>query len=282
VKIPVTAIILTCDEESNIRRCVRHLADFDEIVIVDSGSRDRTIERAREARGDARILENPFVDFGQQRNWALDNANARNPWILFVDADEFMTPALAREIADFVADPKGNAGAFIAGRNYFLGSWLRHCTYYPSYQLRLLKLGDVRFRKMGHGQSEVTEKPLAYMKGWWVHENFSKGVEQWVSRHNRYSTEELDYLEVLARESIQWGKLFGGTPIERRRQLKIVGAKLPCRPLLRFLYAYVVRLGFLDGYAGFLYCLLLLSHQIHLSVKRAERIVEKRRGPADR
>lgn len=277
MKIPVSAIILTFEEERNIGRCIRCLAEFDEVIVVDSGSRDRTIEAAREARPDACIFTNPFEDFGQQRNWALDNTNPRNEWILFIDADEFMTPELAREIAGFVAAPQGHAGAYIAGRNYFLGSWLRRCTYYPSFQLRLLKRGDVRFRKMGHGQCEVTEKPLAYLEGWWIHEGFSKGIEQWIGRHNRYSTEEVDYLRALAQDRVQWGLIVRGTPIERRRQLKVLGAKLPGRPILRFLYAYVVKLGFMDGRAGFLYCLLLLAHQIHISVKKAERRVEENR-----
>jgi len=269
-KIPVSAIILTKDESLNIHRCVKQLAVFDEVIIVDSGSTDDTVELAYSARADVRIFTNPFVDFGQQRNWALDETSLRNDWILFIDADEFMTPALAREIDSFVKAPGNNVGAYIAGMNYFLGKWLKYSTYYPSFQLRLLKKGEVRYRREGHGQREVTEGPLAYLKNSWIHEGFSKGLHQWIARHNDYSTNEVELILRLRSEPLNLGEVLEKDPIRRRRALKRLGARLPFRPVTRFFYTLIIKRGILDGYAGFIFALLRLSHDIHLVAKIVE------------
>lgn len=269
-RIPVTAIILTLNEERNISRCLECLARVDDTVIVDSLSADDTLDAARRARPDVRIFEHPFQDFGAQRNWALDNVDPAHEWILFVDADEFCDDALMDEIDVFIRQPDGFVGAYVAGRNYFLGRWLKRTTMYPSYQLRLLKSGHVRYRKEGHGQKEETDGPLQYLLQGWRHEGFSKGVHQWIARHNDYSSEEVELILRLRSDKLQWGGLVSDDAIARRRAWKTLGAKLPMRPLGRFLYTYVLRLGFLDGYPGFLYCCLRVAHDFHIVTKLAE------------
>lgn len=268
--IPFTAIILTQDEATNIGPCLRALARAEDVVIVDSGSTDDTVALAQAARPGVRIFSHPFLDFGDQRNWALDSCGPRHEWILFVDADEFCDPELIAEIGDFMRAPEDFVGGFIAGRNHFLGHWLKHSTLYPSYQLRLLKLGQVRFQKMGHGQREVTEGRLRYFRNGWRHEGFSKGVEQWIDRHNRYSTEEVELRWLLVREPLLIREALSRDPIVRRRALKRLAARVPARPLLRFLYSYVFRGGFLDGYPGLLYCMLYATHDIHILIKSSE------------
>lgn len=270
-RIPLTAIILTLNEERNIGRCLEGLARVDDVAIVDSVSTDDTLDAARRARPDVRVYEHPFEDFGAQRNWALDNVSPAHEWVLFVDADEFCDDALMDEIDTFVRQPDGRVGAYIAGRNYFLGRWLKRTTMYPSYQLRLLKHGHVRYRKEGHGQREETDGPLHYLRQGWHHEGFSKGVRQWVARHNNYSTDEVDLILRLREEKLRLSSLFDDDAIARRRAWKIVGARMPMRPLGRFIYTYVFRLGFLDGYPGFLYCCLRVAHDLHIVTKLAER-----------
>ena len=200
----------------------------------------------------------------------MENINPRHDWVLFVDADEFCTDALLAEIRDWVAAPGPNVGAFIAGRNYFLGRWLKHSTMYPSYQLRLLKRGAVRFRKEGHGQKEIADGPLHYLSEGWVHEGFSKGLQQWIARHNVYSSEEGELILQLRAQPLHWPHLISRDPILRRRALKTLAAKLPGRPWTRFLYTYVWRRGFLDGKPGLTYCLLRLAHDIHILAKLDE------------
>ncbi len=267
---PITAIILTQDEAVNIRACLAALAAVEDVIIVDSGSTDRTLEIARATRPDVRIFQHPFKDFGEQRNWALDNAGPFRSWVLFIDADEFCSPELLDEMAGFVVDPGGAVGGFIAGRNFFLGRWLRYSTFYPSYQLRLLNVGHVRYRKEGHGQREIASGRLHYFVQGWRHEALSKGVQQWIARHNQYSSDEVGLIIRLRQEPLRLGELLARDPITRRRALKRLAARLPLRPLARLLYTYVFRLGFLDGKPGLIYCLLRLAHDIHIGAKLAE------------
>jgi glycosyltransferase involved in cell wall biosynthesis len=271
-----TAIILTRDEVANMAPCLKALSRVDDVVIVDSGSTDGTIDAARAVRADVRIFEHPFKDFGDQRNWAIDHTAPKHDWLLFVDADEYCDPELLDEIAALIASPGEIVGGYIAGRNYFLGRWLKYSTMYPSYQLRLLRRGDVRYRKEGHGQREVTEGPLHYLKHGWQHEGFSKGVHQWVARHNQYSSDEVDLILRLREEGLNWRQMMATDPIVRRRALKGLAARLPGRPLSRFLYTYVLRRGFLDGRSGLDYCLLRVAHDLHIGVKLRERLRQRR------
>jgi hypothetical protein len=111
---------------------------------------------------------------------------------------------------------------------------------------------------------------LHYFKQSWRHEGFSKGVTQWLDRHNRYSSEEAELLLRLRREPIQWSALWGGNPMQRRGTLKRIASRLPCRPLIWFLYLYIGKGGFLDGYPGLLYCALILANQTYTQAKIAE------------
>lgn len=267
MKVPVTAIVLTHNEQKNIEECLRALCDFDQLIVVDSGSTDGTQEIIREKFPEVVLLTNPFEDFGQQRNWAIDHAEVVNDWILFVDADEFLEPPLVAEIREFVGTPGEYVGGYIAGRNYFMGRWLRRTSYFPSYQLRLLKRGEVRYRKEGHGQREVTTGALKYMKNTWRHEAFSQGVKQWIKKHNEYSSNEVELIVRLRSEKVSYWSLLFGDAIASRRELKKLISRLPGRPMIRFIHSYVFRLGFLDGRAGWAYSLLRMSHDCHIVAK---------------
>ncbi|MBU1695361.1 MAG: glycosyltransferase family 2 protein [Verrucomicrobia bacterium] len=269
---PVSIILLTWNEQINIKACLESVAWAEDVILVDSGSRDGTIESARAARLDVRVFEHPFQDFGAQRNWALDQTQPRHEWILFVDADERITPACAEAVRRTVAVPGDRVGFFLAPRNLFLGRWLKHCTFYPSWQLRLLKQGKVRFQKEGHGQREVTDGPLGYIREPYDHFPFSKGIQEWKARHDAYSTNEIDLILRLRAEPLAWADLFSGDAIQRRRFLKRLAARSPAllRPYLRFAYTYILRGGFLDGRAGWVFCMLRLSHEIHIGIKLHE------------
>lgn len=269
-RFPITVIILTRNEESNIKSCLATLEWADDIIIVDSQSTDRTLSAAQEARPDVRIFSHPFVDFGDQRNWALDHTAPQHPWILFLDADERCVPTCTKAICSAVRHPGDYVGFYLTYRNIFLGKWIKHCTLYPSWQLRVLKHGCVRFRKEGHGQREVASGPLGYIREPYDHYPFSKGVADWIHRHNRYSTNEVDLILRLREEPLRIRDLLDSDPVKRRRCLKRLAAHLRFRPLWRFLYLFFFRLGFLDGMPGMLYILLRVAHEIHITVKVAE------------
>jgi len=266
---PLSVILLTRDESQNIGACLDHLTWADEIILVDSFSTDGTIAAAQAARADIRVFQNKFEDFGQQRNWPLHHTNPKHPWILFVDADERINADCAAAIRQTVSNPGNRVGFFLCYRNIFLGRWIKHCTHFPSWQLRLLKQGFVRFQKEGHGQREVTDGQTGYIKTPFDHLDLSKGVSEWITKHNRYSSQEIDLLLRLQSEPLRLGDLFGN-PIERRRCMKRLAARLGGSPLLWFIYVYIISGGFLDGRAGWVYCQLRMTQQIHVKAKLAE------------
>jgi glycosyltransferase involved in cell wall biosynthesis len=269
-RFPLTAIILTRNEADNIGACLSALDWVEEVILVDSESTDETIRRAQEARPNVRVFANPFQDFGTQRNWAIDETSPKHEWALFLDADEECNEACARAIRQAVESPGAHVGFFLTCRNYFLGQWIKRATLYPSWQLRLMKLGCVRYRKEGHGQREVTDGLLGYVECPYDHYGFSKGIAHWIERHNRYSTDEVGLILGLRREPLQLWHVFSRNPLLRRRCLKRLAARVGFRPILRFLYTYIVRRAFLDGRAGFLFCLLRAAHEIHIMMKIAE------------
>jgi glycosyltransferase involved in cell wall biosynthesis len=268
--IPVTVVILTYNEAVNIVPCVESLREFAETIVVDSGSTDGTLEILGDRFPDIRVLKHPFQDFGQQRNWALDHVSPSHEWILFFDADERSTPAFADAVRAVVASPGGHVGFFLCYRNFFLGRWIKRCTMYPTWQLRLLKAGQVRYRREGHGQREVMAGSAGYIREPYDHFGFSKGIKGWITRHNEYSSNEIHLIEKLASAPTTISGLLSSDPVRRHRTLKALGARTPLRPVARFIYQYVIRLGFLDGRPGLLFCLLLVAHELHVALKFAE------------
>jgi len=265
-RFPLTVIVLTRDEEVNITDCLRTVAWADDVIVVDSGSTDGTLDLARSVRPDVHIFSRPFTDFGDQRNWAIDNTAPRHEWILFLDADERCDAACAAAIRGAVLKPGDHKGFFLCYRNMFLGRWLKHSAMFPSWQLRLFQVGYVRFAKEGHGQREVSDHPLGYLRQPYDHYGFSKGIELWVNRQNIYSNNEIELVDRLASEPLVLSDLLRGA-IPRRRGLKRIVARYPSLRLLIFHYLFFVRRGFLDGYPGFIHSLLRLSKEIQFVAK---------------
>lgn len=266
----VSAIILTYNEQENIASCLRSLDWVDDIILVDSRSEDETVAIARKIRPDVRIYENSFEDFGQQRNWALDSTAPKNPWVLFLDADEESTPAFRDAVLEVTSKRDACVGFYLTYRNMFLGRWLKYSTFYPSWQLRLLQQGEVRFRREGHGQREVTDGPLGYVKEPYDHFPFRKGLTHWLSRHNHYSSTESLLLERLRNEPLRLSDMFSRDSLIRRRCAKRMAAHLWCRPAVRLLYTYVLRRGFMDGVPGYIYCRLMAQYEFQLWAKMKE------------
>jgi glycosyltransferase involved in cell wall biosynthesis len=240
----------------------------DDVILVDSLSTDDTVAAAKAARSDVRVFQNRFVDFGDQRNWAIDHTQPKHDWVLFLDADERCTPECASAIRCTLDKPTNKVGFFMTCRNMFMGRWMKHCGLYPSWQLRLFKRGQVRYAKEGHGQREVTDGPLGFISTPYDHFGFSKGVEEWTARHEKYAAEEVGLLRQFAKEPLRWGDAVARDPVKRRRFFKRLLARAPgVRPHLRFAYMYFLRAGFLDGIPGFLYCRLYFGHEYRIAKK---------------
>lgn len=265
-----STVILTYNEQSNLPRCLNSLAGCDDIVVLDSGSTDRTQEIAR-ARG-ARVVERKFDDFATQRNFAHETVEFKHSWILHLDADECMTPELHKEIIRVCLQDTKSA-YLIANKLIFMDRWIRHATTYPAYQGRLLRLGQSSFKWAGHAMVlDRSDRGTGTLREPYIHYNFSKGISDWLARHNRYSTSEA---ERIVSETSTLGDAWrqfrsGDTPEKKKQAFKRCADFLPFRPLVRFMYLYVWKWGILDGRPGFEYSVLMAIYDYLIKLKVGE------------
>jgi len=266
--VPVSVLIPTKDEERNIAACIESVAWADDIVVLDSHSTDRTVEIA-EAHG-ARVVKRVFDDFATHKNWAIDTIAFRNPWLLIVDADEKGSAALAREImARTRAEPHN--GYFVP---ILVHMWNRpiRC-HYPVYNLRLIRLGKARYERRIVHEHMIVEGTTGYLKNHLLNAD-DKGIERYIDRHNTYSSfeavETYRLLHGLADEGKIEGSVWRRGPARNRVLKNFAYRHLPARALFVFLWFYVVKRGFLDGRAGFRYCLLRLFYEYEVSLKLKE------------
>jgi glycosyltransferase involved in cell wall biosynthesis len=258
----VSVIVPVKNEADNLRRCLPALAWADEVFVVDSQSTDETARVAAEFG--ATVVQFQFNGtYPKKKNWALDTLPFRNEWVLIVDADEVVVPELASEIARRTEADEAD-GFYLNMKYFFLGKRIKHCGYAEAWNLRLFKHRLGRYERMpvdpgtktgdneAHEHVELNGQALRL-----VHEldhHAYPTVAVWVEKHNRYAVWEAAMFERFLREpipaSIGRGKQF-------KRMLKKVYLRLPMRPLVRFAYAYLARLGFLDGRPGLVFCSLL-------------------------
>jgi len=259
-------IILTQDEELNLSTCLKSIIWCDDVIVIDSGSSDRTLEIAR--AGGCKILQRKFDNFGDQRNYVLDHADFKHAWVFHLDADERFTEALRRECEEKIAED--TLSGFLVPSKLMLGQqWLKRTGCYPVYQMRFHKLGEVRFIPYGHGQRETESKRgIGTLREPYIHYNFSKGLADWCRRHVAYAEREAK----LEAPVFKMGDLFARDAVLRRRTLKALTWRFPFRPLLKFCYLYFLRRGFLDGVAGFKYALMNGYYEFMVGLFKWEQI----------
>jgi glycosyltransferase involved in cell wall biosynthesis len=248
---PLTIIVLTYNEADNLPRCLDSIAGFGEIIVVDSGSDDGSRQIAHNAG--ARVYEQSFESFAQQRNWALVNCDLKDEWVLFLDADEIATPEFRQAVADAITKAGSSIAGFYCCWKMMLDSrWLRRSDSFPKWQLRIVRHGRADFIDSGHGQKEGrVDGELGYVREPYLHYALSKGWEAWWAKHNQYSDEEA--ADRLSR-SASWSELFSKDPSRRNRALKPILSRIPGWPVFRFLHMYILKGGFLEGREGFAYC----------------------------
>jgi glycosyltransferase involved in cell wall biosynthesis len=278
-RLPVSVIIPVKNEERNIKACLESVAWADEVWVVDSHSFDHTVEIA--SRFTNRIVQFDYSGgFPKKKNWALANLPFENEWVLIVDADERVSLELANEISKLMNHPNEVNGYYINRKLIFLGRWIKHCGWYPSWNLRLFKHRLGRYERLDTEEVEETgdveahehivlEGPAAYLESDLIHEDF-KSIFHFIERHNRYSNWDARVYHNLANGragSHRIGSAFFGSPVERKRFIKRVWAQLPLRPLIRFFWMYFIKLGFLDGRPGLIFCTLMTMHEAVISAK---------------
>ncbi len=280
-KLPVSVLIPARNEEANLPACLASLQRADEIFVVDSQSRDRSVEISE--KYGAKVVQFYFNGrWPKKKNWSLENLPFRNEWVLIVDCDERITPELWEEIAAAIQNPEYN-GYYLNRRVFFLGKWIRHGGKYPDWNLRLFKHKLGRYENLNTedirntGDNEVHEHvviegKIGYLQNDMLHEDF-RDLYHWLERHNRYSNWEARvYYNILAGKDDNGtiGASLFGDAVQRKRFLKKIWVRLPFKPFLRFVLFYIIQGGFLDGKAGYTYGRLLSQYEYQIGVKLYE------------
>lgn len=224
----LSVIVITKNEESAIVDCLASVAWADELIVVDSGSTDRTVELCR-GYTDKVHLTADWPGFGRQKNRAL--ALATGDWVLSLDADERVTPELRREIEAAMDHPAGRVAFAMPRRSSYCGRPMRHSGWWPDYVVRLFSRGRGRFSDDLVHERLIVDGPVRRLTSPLVHEAFGS-LEEVLDTMNRYSSAGAALMH------------------ERGRRATLTGAIL--HGLWSFFHTYVIRAGFLDGREGFL------------------------------
>lgn len=226
---PVAVCIITHNEERRVRQCLEGVKWAEEIVVVDSYSTDKTVEICREYTD--RVYQRPFPGHVEQKNYALDLAS--HEWALCLDADECLSPGLAKEIQEELSlNGDTYAGYILPRRTFFLGRWINHGGWYPDYKLRLFKRSLGKWGGINpHDKVILQEGATKRLRGELWHFNY-EDISSQLRTVDSFTT-------IFARNKLQEGAHFGLLP-------------MVFRPIGRFLSMYFFKGGFLDGMPGFI------------------------------
>ena len=258
--VSLSAIILTYNEEANLAPCLESLKGLaSEVFVVDSGSKDRTGEIA--AAAGAKVVFHHFETQAQQFNWALDHLPLQGDWVLRLDADERLTPELVQELSEELPRLSPEiTGLYMKRRVYFMGRWIRHGAYYPTWLLRVWRRGKARSEGQFLNEHIILQEGKAgRMKHDFMDWNL-KDLSFWVEKHNQFAGRYAQELLAMDDGTIQNLASIRSTPFgsqeQRKRWIKEkVYARLPLfvRSCLYFQYRYFFKLGFLDGKEGLIF-----------------------------
>ena len=222
----ISACVTAGNEEQKIRRCLESLTWCDEIVVVDSFSKDRTVEICRKYT--ERVYQHEWLGYIGQKN--LIREMAQHPWILFLDADEEVSPDLRDEIlAEFAAGTGAYCGYEFPRQVYYLGKWIHHGEWYPDIKLRLFRKEFGRSEGQEPHDHVVVNGPVKRLKGALRHYTYDD-IRDHLETMNRFSS-------ITAQEKIKQGGRFKWSDFL-------------FRPTFRFIKAYIIKAGFLDGFQG--------------------------------
>lgn len=272
----ISVLVLTLNEERLIEGCIRSLNQVsDDIVVLDSLSTDRTTDIAR-AMG-ARVVSRRFDDWASHSNWALEHIEFRHYWVYYSDADERLTPELAAELLQ-----RSTTRQHVAYRvrywNYFEGRWLKHGSGYPVWVTRFFMPNAVRYEpRLVNAHPRLLRGTSGDLQEHFLHLTFAHGLEGWFEKHNDYSTfEAIEGLKVRQQVSLASAllALLSSRGLARRRAAKTLAFLVPARPVLRFLFSFLLRGGCRDGRPGFDYALMVALYESWISRKMRARTVD--------
>jgi glycosyltransferase involved in cell wall biosynthesis len=241
----VSVIIITLNEEKNIVQCLKSICKWsDDIHIVDSYSRDKTVELAATFTKNIHTINQG--NWATIRQWAISNINLKHEWVLFVDADEWLDEDIKNEITSLVQSSPSQCGFYIYLKFIFLNRWLKHGDQYNK-ALRLFRPNMVHCVPDGDNECYIPSGETGILKNDLIHQDL-KSFSNWIDKHNRISIMAAKkYVE------LREGKI--DEAVLKRSNLRSSFEKLPLisRPFLMFIYIYFFKLGFLDGIEGLIY-----------------------------
>lgn len=278
----VEVMIPTLNESANIVEAVKNAQQLGPVYVVDAGSTDSTAQLARDAG--ATVMQFDGNGYARQKNWGLENLPFRGQWVFILDADERITPALCDEIRRIVASQPKHDGYFVNRLLLFMGRPIRHGGLYPAWNLRLFRRGRARYEDRSVHEHMICDGPVAYLREEMLHVR-RETIEQYIQKHVRYADLESD-------EWMKWhlgrsqearaGALFKDVLRVRQWVRREVWPRLPMRPMWRLVYMYFVRLGFLDGRAGWHMAWLMANYEYMIGVFHEEKLENLRQRRRER
>ncbi|MEO0586664.1 MAG: glycosyltransferase family 2 protein [Planctomycetota bacterium] len=268
-------VFTTLNEEINLPHTLpAALAIADRVVVVDSGSTDGT-KAVVEASG-AEFVHQDWLGYSGQKNWAIDEMGLTGDWTLIVDADEKIMPDLAAFLEDLLSKPVDEVAdaAYQINRYFiFLGKRIHRCGYYPSWNIRLFKRGKARYEQRDVHEHMVVDGTTGYAPGHLEHYD-RRGLTYWNYKHNQYAVAEaieaFRVMRQMSQAENDQARLFGDHA-QRVRWIKTkVYPAMPGKTFARFIYAYVLRLGFLDGLVGVRFCMFLAAYELMIDLNLRE------------
>jgi len=247
-------VILTYNSEDSLPLTLASVEGLsNDIHVVDSYSHDRTLEIARQHG--VQITQHAFINYSSQRNWAIDNLPLRNEWQFHLDADERISPELAREIAA-LNETVSQDGFHIPRIVVFMGREIRHGGMAPTWHMRLFRAGKGRCENRQYDQHFHCNGPTIQLRGV-MYDDIRLTLSEWTARHNRWADAEVIELQSTDIDGHIAGR-FGGNPVEHKRFLRLVYNRGPLflRAFALFAYRYFGRFGFLDGKEGLIFFVL--------------------------
>ncbi len=251
----IALVIVARDAATTIARCIMSARTLvKSVLVVDSFSTDDTVDVAR--REGAVVLQRPFINYSDQRNWASDQIDSSADWMLHLDSDEYLTPELLAEISSTIPTASGETSGFLMRRRVvFLGREMRHGGLNATWHLRMYRPHRGWCEERRYDQHFMADGRVEQLRGCFVDDNGSS-LERWTDRHNRWSSAEANEALNPSPVSRRVKPALLGSPISRKRWLKDrAWSRLPIlvRAFAYFAYRYFIRLGFLDGREGLIF-----------------------------
>lgn len=274
----IEILIPTLNEAGVIKETVENARKVGPVFVLDSLSKDGTQEIARAAG--ATVVEQKFLGYARQKNWGLENLPWKGQWVFILDADERITPQLAAELERVVNDAAAADGYYVNRVVLFMGRAIRHGGLYPSWNLRFFRRGKCRYEDRSVHEHMVCDGPTRYLREEMLHIR-GESVHEWVRKHIRYADLESDEwvkLKFGQEAGASAGRLFTKTMRYRQYLRREVWPRTPFKPLLRFAYMYILRLGVLDGAAGFHMATMMTAYEYMIELLYRDKLARVEAG----